>query len=135
MNHARVFVDTSAWFAYVNASDPDHRRVRAILDDPPGRLVTSSYAFDESVTLTQARLGHRRALAVGRTLLDPGLVELVHVGPADEKAAWTLFEQRPDKAYSFTDCTSFVVMRREHIEGAVALDVHFAQEGFTVLPR
>lgn len=45
-----------------------------------------------------------------------------------------LFEQRPDKSYSFTDCTSFVVMRREKIERAVALDVHFSQEGFSVLP-
>gem|GEM_PF-6582840 len=24
----RLFVDTSAWFAYVNKSDPDHEKVR-----------------------------------------------------------------------------------------------------------
>lgn len=130
-----MFVDTSAWFAYVNAGDPEHRRVRKVLDDPPGRLVTSSYVFDESVTLTQARLGHRRAVAVGHVLLDSAVVELVHVAPADEKAAWALFEQRADKSYSFTDCTSFVVMRRERIERALALDVHFSQEGFAILPR
>jgi predicted nucleic acid-binding protein len=135
VSQVHVFVDTSAWFAYVNAGDPDHDRVRSLLDEPPGRLVTSTYVFDESVTLTQARLGHRRAIAVGRVLLDPAVVALVHVGPADEKAAWTLFEQRSDKPYSFTDCTSFVVMRRERITTAIALDVHFAQEGFTVLPR
>jgi len=131
----RVFVDTSAWFAYVNASDPDHRRVRDVLDDPPDRLITSTYVFDETVTLTQARLGHRRAVAVGRTLLDPAIVELVRVTPPDERAAWALFERRPDKSYSFTDCTSFVLMRRERVGRAIALDAHFAQEGFEVLPR
>lgn len=130
----RVFVDTGAWFAYANAADPDHRRVRAVLDDPPGRLVTSNYIFDETVTLTQARLGHRRAVTVGRTLLDPTLVEVLQITPSDERAAWTLFERRADKSYSFTDCTSFVVMRRQRMARAVALDSHFTQAGFEVLP-
>jgi len=130
----RVFVDTGAWFAYINASDPDHRRVRAVLDTPPGRLATTNYVFDETVTLTQARLGHHRAVIVGRTLRDPALVEVIHVSPPDEGVAWVLFERRPDKSYSFTDCTSFVVMRRHRMERAVSLDAHFSQEGFVVLP-
>jgi predicted nucleic acid-binding protein len=130
----RHFVDTGAWFAYVNAADPDHERLRSILDRPPGRLVTSTYVFDETVTLTQARLGHRQAVTVGRALLDLAVVELMSVAPADERAAWSLFEKRADKAYSFTDCTSFVLMRREKIAIAVALDEHFSQEGFAVVP-
>ena len=134
MTGERHFVDTGAWFAYVNGADPDHRRVRLILDQPPGRLVTSSYVFDETVTLTQARLGNRRAVAVGRTLLDLAVVELLSVTPADERAAWSLFEKRGDKSYSFTDCTSFVLMRREKIATAVALDDHFSQEGFAAVP-
>jgi hypothetical protein len=131
----RIFVDTSAWFAYVNGADPDHRRVRDVLDETAGRLVTSSYVFDETVTLVQARLGHRRAVAVGKTILDQTVVELLHVTASDERAAWALFERRPDKAYSFTDCTSFVLMRRERMQQAVALDAHFSQEGFAVSPR
>ena len=134
MTGERHFVDTGAWFAYVNGADPDHQRVRLTLDRPPGRLVTSSYVFDETVTLTQARLGHRRAVAVGRTLLELAVVELLSVTPADERAAWSLFEKRVDKSYSFTDCTSFVLMRREKIATAVALDEHFSQEGFVVVP-
>ena len=134
MTDGRHFVDTGAWFAYANAADPDHHRVRAILDRPPGRLVTSSYVFDETVTLTQARLGHRRAIAVGRVLLDMAVVELLSIVPADERAAWALFERRPDKSYSFTDCTSFVLMRRARIAAAVTLDQHFSQEGFVVVP-
>lgn len=134
MTGGRHFVDTGAWFAYVNAGDPDHQRVRRILDQPPGPLVTSTYVFDETVTLTLARLGHQRAVAVGRTLLDQRLVELLHVAPPDERGAWALFERRPDKGYSFTDCTSFVLMRRESITAAVALDEHFSQEGFAVIP-
>jgi predicted nucleic acid-binding protein len=131
----RVFVDTGAWFAYVNADDPDHGRVREVLDQYSGSLVTSTYVFDETVTLTLARLGHQSAVTVGRTLLNPMVVARIHVAPSDEKAAWSLFEERPDKSYSFTDCTSFVLMRRQRIAKAVTLDVHFSQEGFEVLPE
>jgi len=130
----RHFVDTGAWFAYANRADPDHRSLRMILDRPPGPLVTSSYVFDETVTLTQARLGHRHAVTVGRVLLDLAVVELMSIAPADERAAWSLFEKRADKSYSFTDCTSFILMRRERISTAVALDQHFSQEGFVVIP-
>ena len=96
--------------------------------------MTSNYVFDETVTLTQARLGHQRAVTVGRALLDLAVVELLSITPADERAAWSLFEQRADKSYSFTDCASFVLMRREKISTAVALDEHFSQEGFIVVP-
>jgi hypothetical protein len=130
----RHFVDTGAWFAYVNAADPDHGRVRLILDRSPGRVVTSSYVLDETVTLAQARLGHRQAVSVGRALLNLAVVELLSITPADERAAWALFEKRADKSYSFTDCTSFVLMRREKIAMAVALDEHFSREGFAVVP-
>jgi len=44
------------------------------------------------------------------------------------------YEKRADKSYSFTDCTSFVLVRREKIATAVALDNHFSQEGFIVAP-
>ena len=135
MRRESIFVDTGAWFAYINARDPDHQRVREFFDSYPGHLVTSNYVFDETVTLTLARLGHQAAVTVGRTLLDTESVELVHVTPAGEKAAWRLFEERPDKLYSFTDCTSFVVMRRLKIETAAALDHHFSQEGFRLEPR
>jgi len=39
----RLFVDTSAWFAYVNRKDPEHDAVRRVLEEFPGRLLTSSY--------------------------------------------------------------------------------------------
>jgi len=90
MSREAIFVNTGVWFAYINARDSDHQRVREFFDSYPGHLVTSSYVFDETVTLTLARLGHQTAVTVGRTLLDTASVELVHITPADEKAAWRL---------------------------------------------
>ena len=53
MNEA-LFVDTSTWFSYINARDPDHERLQAILDTYAALPLTSTYVFDEIVTLTRA---------------------------------------------------------------------------------
>ena len=132
MNQA--FVDTGAWYAYINAKDSDHSRIRGFLESFDGKLVTSNYIFDEIITLVLARLGHQRAVKVGGVLLNPGVVEMVRIGATDERSAWLLFQERPDKTYSFTDCTSFALMHRIDITRALTLDEHFAQEGFEVVP-
>lgn len=61
-------------------------------------------------------------------------MDLFRVSASDERAAWELFLAREDKAYTFTDCTSFVLMRRLDAPRAMALDGHFRQEGFETVP-
>lgn len=131
----RLFVDTSAWFALANRDDPEHKGVAALLGHSKGRLITSNFIFDETVTLCLYRLGHAVAEKVGYVLLDSARVDLLRITPEDENAAWKLFCTRPDHTYSFTDCTSFVIMRRLGIRTAAALDEDFASEGFESLPQ
>jgi uncharacterized protein len=131
----RLFVDTSAWFAFANRGDPEHKGVAALLGKPRGRLITSNFIFDETVTLCLHRLGHPVAQKVGCVLLDTARVDLLRITPEDENAAWELFCKRPGHTYSFTDCTSFVIMRRLGINTAAALDDDFASEGFESLPQ
>ena len=57
-------------------------------------------------------------------------IENIAVTKGDEVEAWRLFCLRDDKQYSFTDCTSFIVMKRLNITIALATDEHFRQEGF-----
>ena len=130
----RTFVDTSAWLSFANRKDAHHRRVKRALRELGGRLVTSNFVFDETTTLCRSRLGHAFALLVGDTLRDADTVDLVRVTADDESRAWALFAERGDKRYSFTDCTSFVLMRRLGIRQAGSLDADFAREGFGVLP-
>jgi len=44
-----------------------------------------------------------------------------------------LYRQRPDKAWSLTDCISFVVMGDERLTEALTGDHHFEQAGFAPL--
>jgi uncharacterized protein len=131
----RAFVDTSAWYAFINAADPEHRAVTKAFRVPGQRLVTSNFVLDELITLCRYRLGHPRAAKAGETLMGSRDVELIRVTPADESEAWSLFLARPDKTYSFTDCTSFVLMRRLKLIRALSVDDDFAREGFDTFPR
>ena len=49
--------------------------------------------------------------------------------------ARSIFVRYRDKDFSFTDCTSFAVMRQLRLTEVLTLDDHFSQMGFTVLPR
>jgi predicted nucleic acid-binding protein len=130
----RLFVDTSAWFAFVNRRDPEHVATKKLLEGQAGMLVTSNFVFDETVTLCRLRLGHPTAVRVGAALRDPDVVHLVRTSAQDETEAWELFRQRADKRYSYTDCISFVIMKRLELVRAAALDDDFRREGFEILP-
>ena len=45
----------------------------------------------------------------------------------------TLYEARPDKEYSLTDCISMQAMRHEGLTEVLTNDHHFTQEGFHIL--
>ena len=130
----RLFVDTGAWVALVNRGDSLHEAVVAVLEAFNGRLVTSNYVVDESVTVCRFRLGHASAARLGERLMTGTGVDQVRVTPDDERSAWALFLAREDKDYSFTDCTSFVLMRRLNIRRVAATDDDFRREGFDVVP-
>ncbi|MEN8152292.1 MAG: type II toxin-antitoxin system VapC family toxin [Planctomycetota bacterium] len=130
----RTFVDTGAWVALVNQKDHQNVPVGKLVRQWAGRLVTSNHVADEAVTLARFRVGHRSAAALGQNLLDGTPAQLVRLTPEDEAEALRLFRERPDQRYSFTDCTSFVLMRRMGIDVALTLDSDFLREGFEVIP-
>jgi predicted nucleic acid-binding protein len=46
---------------------------------------------------------------------------------------FALYQARPDRAYSLTDCIAMEAMRQESITDILTHDNHFTQEGFTTL--
>jgi hypothetical protein len=58
---------------------------------------------------------------------------VAHAGPENLDRAMTLFRSRMDKAWSLTDCLSFVVMEQEALTDALTADQHFVQAGFRAL--
>lgn len=62
------------------------------------------------------------------------ILEVLRPTAEDELRALDLFEKYADQRVSFTDCVSFVLMRRSRIERVFSFDSHFSRAGFTIWP-
>jgi uncharacterized protein len=133
-----LFVDTAGWVACSDAADPAHKRAAAARNrwlEEGGLLVTTDYVADETLTLLRLRLGLGAAEAWWRQVDGSSHLrwEFISLARADKARGW--FFRYADKEFSFTDCTSFVVMRELRLQEALTTDHHFAQAGFVTQPR
>ena len=132
------FGESSGWLALLNQTDQDHELAHQIVHDPDrkfGLLVTTTAVLNE-VANSLSPVATRRAAVVWRhRLVTNRSVELAFVDENLWDAGWELYEDRPDKAWSLTDCISFVVMEQRGIRDALTNDRHFAQAGFRALLR
>lgn len=124
-----VFVDTGAWFAWFVPGDPDHARVKAWFDSNSEPLITTDYCVDETLTLLVARGRLPRALEAGRAFFEMRVAGLHFATPDQIHRGWILFQQRAAAGWSFTDCTSKIVIDDLDIRTTVALDDHFRAFG------
>jgi predicted nucleic acid-binding protein len=124
-----VFVDTGAWFASIVPTDPDHLRAKQWLDSHNPILITTDYVVGETLTLLRARGERKRALQLGEELLSGNIAEIFRISDEEFSEAWQIFRNFDDKNWSFTDCSSKVVMSKLGITKAFAFDHHFKQFG------
>ena len=124
-----TFVDSSGWFALYVMKDPNHALACQWVLANRSLLVTTDDVIDETLTLLRARGQRNIALEFGRDMLELGVAKVHFVGKAEVDAAWTVFRKFDDKDWSFTDCTSKVVIDQLGIRTAFAFDHHFRQFG------
>jgi len=129
-----AFVDTGAWYALLDKKDPDHAAIVEAFAEYRGRLVTSNYVFGETITLARYRLGWSVAHQFGSALRERRVARLERVTTQDETAAWSIFERQQETHYSFTDCTSFALVRRLALPICLAIDPDFRAFGLRCLP-
>ena len=134
----RLFGDSAGWLAYFDRRQADYPVVRRAVSEfvrQQAVIYVTDYIVDETLTLIATRVNHALAIACGEWLLQSPLVRLIRIQPAQWDEAWALFKRYDDKAFSFTDCTSFVVMRQLRLVDAFTFDHHFEQMGFRLWPR
>jgi predicted nucleic acid-binding protein len=96
--------------------------------------VTTDYVIDETLTLLRMRLGLRAAERWWKQIEDSSRLRWEWVGIGRAEKARGLFFHFQDKDFSFTDCTSFVVMKELKLKQVLSTDKHFLQMGFHVFP-
>ena len=133
-----IFVDTSAFYALEVGDDANHEAARVFLEELRsgryGVLVTTDYVLDETLTPLRIRHGVEAALKFLSKMRGSRSVRVVWVDEAIFELAVEFFKRDSGLRWSFTDCTSFAVMKLLGIKYAFAFDEHFREAGFTVLP-
>jgi uncharacterized protein len=91
--------------------------------------VTSTYVINEALTLLRRRAGYEIAIELGeglRQATQEKTMTLVLITEDHLEEAWALFKRYKDiSRLSFTDCTSFAVMRERGIKYVFTGDAHF----------
>jgi predicted nucleic acid-binding protein len=133
----RLFVDTAGWMAMADAKDPLHASCRIVRDqwlEAGGMLVVSNYVVDETLTLIRIRLGLGAAELWWEQVSESPRCRTEWMTPDRVERAVHWFFRRKDQSFSFTDCTSFALMKELRIEKALTTDHHFITAGFEILP-
>ena len=131
-----LFADTFYWVALLNPGDAFHTRVTSFGSSlGTARLVTTDEVLTEVLNWFARSGPHWRgtaAMLIHDLRTDPD-VDVLPQSRADFDAALALYEARPDKAYSLTDCRSMVALQARGVSEVLTNDHHFTQEGFTIL--
>jgi uncharacterized protein len=125
-----IFVDASAWFASVVPSDTEHKTASIWVAQNTQPLLTTDYIVDETLTLLRSRGEASRARNLGEAFFSGTLANLYFLTEEDIRRTWQVFQQFSDKDWSFTDCSSRVVMDKLKLTDAFTFDHHFRQFGF-----
>ena len=125
-----VFLDTSAVIALFNERDGNHELAKSAFNRTlveGEQILTHNCVVVETASLLQSRYGLAPALEF---LKRSSEFEIHWIDPDDHQAAIELLETRSRRGLSLVDCASFVVMRRNGVEQALAFDADFEAEGF-----
>jgi len=136
VNSPPSFIDTWAWLVLASDRDPAFGAVstlRAEAAARPGAWVTTDYVLDETVTRLFAAAPFAKARRFTEAIFqasEVGLVVIERVTPERFQAAWELRLRYRDKPrISFTDLTSFVVMKDMRLTTLISGDAHFEHAG------
>jgi predicted nucleic acid-binding protein len=131
-----VFVDTLYFVARLNPKDQWHKatdEVAPLLG--MAHLVTTEQVLTETLNFFASYPAEMKQTAanVVRNIWAGNLVEVIQHTEGTFLSGLELYESRPDKGYSLTDCISMSAMRERQITDVLTHDNHFRQEGFNVL--
>ena len=137
--HRPLFIDTSAWVALIDRRDNLHPAARDFwgsCQETRRIFLTSHDVLDEAFTLLRRRRkGLRMAKALHHHLGASRLIEVAEIGDDLRAASWEIFVTYEEQLLSFTDCTSFALMRQRQLLEAFTFDTDFHRAGFVVRPK
>jgi predicted nucleic acid-binding protein len=128
-----LFCDTVYFLALLNRADHLHTRAVQFSLDAYQPLLTSEWILIEVGDALHKGANRGRFGRLLEVLSHSPNTEVVGAESSLFRRGCDLFLSRPDKDWSLSDCTSFVVMQERGLTEALTHDHHFEQAGFSIL--
>ncbi len=131
-----IFIDTGAFLARYLDHDQYHRNAVIVweqLGTNKEKYFTSNFVLDETFTLLGRRAGYEFAVQRAKNIYASRALRILRPDKTDELNAINYFSKFADQKISFTDCISFVLMKREKIQRVFSYDRHFELAGFNLV--
>lgn len=130
-----IFIDTNAFLASLRLKDINYSRAVDILnkiDQEGHRVVVTDYVLDETYTGLLTRVSFQATMQFDK-LLRTGSWKIESITTERFAKAQEVFRRyNKDKTWSFTDCTSWVVMKELKIKKVFTFDKNFEEMGFEI---
>jgi predicted nucleic acid-binding protein len=130
-----TFADTYFFIALLFENDEAHAKAQTWAADLSGGLYTSVWVLTEVADALAVPGRRERFLPFLQFLRASPSVTIVPSEQALFDRGASLYDQRPDKSWSLTDCISFVIMQDYGLRDVLTGDHHFEQAGFNVLMK
>jgi uncharacterized protein len=130
-----VFIDTSALLAILNETDQYHQPAKQTwieLVSSDSVIFSSNYVIVETTALLQHRFGIE-ALRLFENNVQP-VIKLFWIDEPVHKLAMGILIAANRRTLSLVDCTSFEIMRQANLVNVFSFDLHFSEQGFTMMP-
>jgi len=129
-----IFIDTGAFLARYIVKDQHHKSAITKwkkLHKSNSKYVTSNFVLNEMITLLGRWVGEDFALEKAYSIYNSDSFIILRPEESDEMHALDYFKKYSDKKIGFTDCLSFVLMKKHKIHDIFTFDRHFVDVGFT----
>jgi len=125
-----VFLDTGFLIALKNEEDKNHAEAQQwmprFLKNEFGKIYTSTFVFDEIVTLALVRIKNAEfAINIGSYILSSPRITIIDLSRKDFVKSWDLFQKYIETRLSFTDCTNLVLCELVNCQFLATFDSHF----------
>ena len=130
-----TFVDTSAFFAVLDAGDQMHSRARREWErllEIGASFRTTNYVLVETSALLQGRIGMDGVRVFASDVVP--VLDVIWVDAGMHLSAHHSLLVASRRDLSLVDCVSFEAVRRLAIDNVFCFDGHFAEQGFEVVP-
>ncbi|HHE38912.1 MAG TPA: PIN domain-containing protein [Candidatus Cloacimonetes bacterium] len=129
-----LFIDTSAFYAFLDHSDEKHQEIADIFEKRTEYFVTSNYILDELITLLRVRkISLVKIKPFIEALWNNEICKIIRITEEIDFEAWSMMKNYEEHLFSFTDCTSFIIMKNYNMKKVCTLDKHFLIAGFEVV--